>query len=237
MDMNAFEQAHQAFIERHLKSRQGERRARLARGHAHGEKMFLQHVWWPLFRNFHSLHPEYEVYDWNRRMYYLDFAIITPFMRIGIECDGFQSHIMDMDRDKFNYSLRRNTFLAATGWKMLHFSIDELRDNPKLCQDLLRIALGSDTLNKNKAPGLLPNPDEAPARTRDSLLEKEVLLLAWKLSRPLRPKDVREALGVCYITARKHLHSLSAKGLLRPISKGKIIRYYELGDASLNDIT
>jgi hypothetical protein len=37
----------------------------LERGHAHGEKLFLQNVWWPMFSHFDHLHPEYEVLDWR----------------------------------------------------------------------------------------------------------------------------------------------------------------------------
>lgn len=38
----SFEQAHQAFLERHLASRTGERKGRLLRGHQHAEKLLLQ---------------------------------------------------------------------------------------------------------------------------------------------------------------------------------------------------
>ncbi|SDO00372.1 hypothetical protein SAMN04487897_10740 [Paenibacillus sp. yr247] len=61
-----FEKAHQAFLERHLHLRTGERKGRLLRGHNYAEKLLLQNVWWPLFGSLDQLHPEYEIYDWNR---------------------------------------------------------------------------------------------------------------------------------------------------------------------------
>jgi hypothetical protein len=75
-----FEQAHQSFIENHHARRSGERKGRLSRGHNYAEKLLLQQVWWPLFGNFDNLHPEYEIYDWNRKSQFLDFAFFTPFV-------------------------------------------------------------------------------------------------------------------------------------------------------------
>lgn len=63
------------------------------------------------FGNLDHLHPEYEVYDWNRKSQFLDFAYLPAFGRFGNECDGYQSHIKDMDREGFNYSLNRETRL------------------------------------------------------------------------------------------------------------------------------
>lgn len=126
-----FEQAHQSLIKNHHARRTGERKGRLLRGHNFAEKLLLQQVWWPLFGNFDNLHPEYEIYDWNRKSQFLDFAFLTPFGRFGIECDGYQSHIKDMDREKFSYALNRDTFLTGMGWTMIHFSFDDTRTDPR----------------------------------------------------------------------------------------------------------
>lgn len=69
-----FEAAHRLFIEQHTSERSGERKGRLVRGHNFAERLFLQNVWWPLFESLEHLHPEYEVYDWNRKSQFLDFA-------------------------------------------------------------------------------------------------------------------------------------------------------------------
>ncbi|WP_339255982.1 hypothetical protein [Paenibacillus sp. FSL P2-0136] len=212
-----FEQAHSNFMEAHTIVRTGERRGRLLRGHNYAEKLFLQNVWWPLFESLEQLHPEYEVYDWNRKSQFLDFAFLPQNgTRFGIECDGYQSHIKDMDREKFNYALNRDTFLTGMGWKMLHFSFDDIQQRPEVCRMLLQLAL---------APYL--------ARSRvagEQLLsgEKDVLRLAWQMGRPLRPKDVTDYFEINFRTARKLLSVLSEKGLLQPVAGGRGIRSYEL---------
>lgn len=63
-----FVTAHQAWLDKHVQSREGERKGRLERGHGHGERLFLEKVWWPLFGHFDHLHPEYEVADWRGQL-------------------------------------------------------------------------------------------------------------------------------------------------------------------------
>ncbi|WP_327205153.1 hypothetical protein [Paenibacillus sp. Soil522] len=149
--MDLFEREHAVFIEKHLVGRNGERKDRLLRGHGYGEKLLLQNVWWPVFGNFDYLHPEYEVYDRNRKSYFLDLAFTPPFGLFNIECHGFQSHIKDMDREKFSYSLNRDTFLTALGWKNIHFSFDDIKDRPEICRSLLQLVIGPYLLNKDSA--------------------------------------------------------------------------------------
>jgi len=213
--MHTFEHMHTLFIEKHVEKRSGERKARLLRGHSYGEKLLLQNVWWPVFGNFDYLHPEYEVYDRNRKSYFLDFAFLPPFGRFDLECDGFQSHVKDMDREKFSYSLNRDTFLTALGWKMIHFSFDDIKDRPEICRSLLQLVIG---------PYLLHKANINPV----SKIEKDLLLLAWQLGRPIRPIDVCNAWKLNFRTARKLLAGLADKGWLQSVSKGRTIRYYEL---------
>lgn len=222
-----FETAHMAFIEHHAALRSGERKGRLIRGHLYAEKLFLQNVWYPLFGHLDYLHPEYEIYDWNRKSQFIDFAYVTPFGHFGIECDGFQSHVKDMDREKFSYSLNRETFLTAMGWKMMHFSFDDIQNRPEVCRMLLQMVIG---------PYMIRNGTANSAAISAYVMEKEVLRLAWRLNRWIRPKDVIDHLDVDFRTARKWLRSLVEKGCLSPIVRGKDIRYYELKEGSLEHI-
>lgn len=211
-----FEEAHGLFIDQHLAARIGERRGRLVRGHNFAEKLFLQNVWWPLFESLEDLHPEYEVYDWNRKSQFLDFAFLPPNgSRVGIECDGYQSHVKDMDREKFSYALNRDTFLTGVGWRMLHFSFDDIQQRPEVCQMLLQLALAPYLSRKTDGVDLLSQ-------------EKEVLRFAWRFGRAVRPKDVTKYFCINYRTARKLLHSLCEKGLMKPVNRGERIRYYEV---------
>lgn len=215
-----FEQAHNAWIERHLSLRSGERKGRLARGHRYAEKLLLQNVWWPLFGNFEHLHPEYEVYDWNRKSQFLDFAFLPPFGRFGLEVDGFQSHVKEMDREKFSYALNRDTFLTGMGWKMIHFSFDDVQQRPEVCIMLLQMLIG---------PYLIRSRSAGPI----TAAEKDVLQLAWSLGRPIRAKDVADACQVNYRTARKRLQALVHLGALRPIVRSKYASSYELNEEML----
>lgn len=221
-----FNQAHRTFMEKHLAGRMGERRGRLQRGHQYAEKLLLQNVWWPLFGTFEHLHPEYEVYDWNRKSQFLDFAFLPPYGRFGIECDGFQSHVKDMDREKFSYALNRDTFLTGMGWKMLHFSFDDIQSRPEVCRMLLNLAVG---------PYLLMAPSGSPAGSA-SPLEKEVLRLAWHLGGSVRPRDVAVHDSVSFRTARNRLNRLVHKGWLRPVASGTYICRYELTDRSVEGL-
>lgn len=210
-----FETVHQEFIQHHLDIRSGERKGRLLRGHKYGEKLLLQNVWWPLFGSFDHLHPEYEIFDWNRKSQFLDLAFLPPYGRFGLECDGFQTHVRDMDQEKFSYSLNRDTFLTGMGWTIIHFSFDDVKSRPEICRKLLQLVIAPYLVRSRKGPSL-------------SADEKEVLRLIWNLGRPVRPKDIINFYEVNFRTARKWLQGLVEKGILRPIIKNRYICYYEL---------
>ncbi|MCY9516595.1 hypothetical protein [Paenibacillus apiarius] len=218
-----FETAHAAFLDDHRTHRSGERKGRLLRGHQYAEKLLLKNVWWPLFGNFDNLHPEYEVYDWNRKSQFLDVAFLPPFGKFGLECDGFQSHVKDMDREKFSYALNRDTFLTGMGWKMIHFSFDDIQHRPEICRTLLQLVL---------SPYLIRSRPLRPA----VFIEKEILRYAWSLGRWVRPKDVADCFDVDFRTARKWLRSLVEKGWLQPIARGRDIRYYELKEVAMEHL-
>ncbi len=171
-------------------------------------------MWWPLFGNLDHLHPEYEVYDWNRKSQFLDFAFLPPYGKFGLECDGYQSHVKDMDREKFSYSLNRDTFLACMGWRIIHFSFDDVQKRPEVCRMLLQMVIGP-TLIRN-ASGSSTSP-----------LEREVLRMAWCTGKGIRPKDIMIQYHVNFRTARKWLQGMADKGMLRPVLKNTYICYYE----------
>lgn len=209
-----FEQAHQQLLEQHLSNRTGERRGRLARGHQYAEKLLLQNVWWPLFGNLDHLHPEYEVYDWNRKSQFLDFAFLPAYGRFGLECDGYQSHVKDMDRERFSYSLNRDNFLKGLGWTIIHFSFDDVQNRPEICRMLLQMVISPSLLRISPGEALSPQ-------------EKEIVKLAWSQEKGLRPKDVVLQYNMNFRTARKQLQELVRKGQLRPVIQNSYICYYE----------
>jgi hypothetical protein len=84
--MMTFDMAYEQFINQHH-----EAIGKLRDGHGYGEKLFLQKVWWPAFRNFDYFHPEYAIMDMRYGAYFLDYAYIPnpAVMQLAIEIDGY----------------------------------------------------------------------------------------------------------------------------------------------------
>lgn len=218
-----FEEAHAAYIQHHLQRRTGERRGRLERGHRDAEKLFCRNVWWPLRGNFDNLHPEFEVLDWRGLSYFCDFAWFTWSAKLIIEIKGFGPHVKDMDRQKYCNELNRETFLAAMGFQVISFAYDDVVDRPELCITLLRMVLGR--YQQESSPVNLNNA-----------AEREIIRLAYRLARPLRPIDAETHLSINHRTAVRTLQSLCTKGLLSAVAgvKGKHVVRYELQRNAIN---
>jgi len=198
-----FEEKHEAFIQYHLNRRHGERKGRLERGHREAEILFCRNVWWPLRGNFDDLHPEFEVLDWRGLSYFCDFAWLTRSVKLIIEIKGFGPHVRDMDRQKYCNELNRETFLTAMGYQVISLAYDDVAQRPELCITLLRMVLSR------------YQPESSPIDLK-SIAEREIIRLACKLVRPLRPIDVEAHLGINHRTAVRMLQSLCAKGMFRP---------------------
>ncbi|NOU95841.1 hypothetical protein GC093_21830 [Paenibacillus sp. LMG 31456] len=208
-------EAHDVFIRHHLKSRSGERRNRLERGHLHGESLFLKNVWWPLRGSFDDLHPEYEVLDWRGRSYFADLAWLPGFVKLLFEIKGFAAHVRDMDRQKYSNELNRETFLHAMGYSVISFAYDDIEQRPDLCIALLRMVLSR------------YQTSQVPI-SRALIAEKEIIRLSVQLAQPIRPKDVERHFEIDHKTAVLMLQRLCTKGWLRPTFRGKgerIVRY------------
>ncbi|MBA9084206.1 very-short-patch-repair endonuclease [Fontibacillus solani] len=217
-----FEDSHDAFIQYHLKKRTGERRGRLGRGHREAEKLFCQNVWWPLRGNFDGLHPEFEVLDWRGMSYFCDFVWLKQPLKLVIEIKGFGPHVRDMDRQKYCNELNRETFLSSMGYQVISFAYDDVAHRPEICITLLRMVLGR--FQSSSSPISL-----------ESLIEREIIRLAYSLSRPLRPIDVKTHLDINHRTAVRTLQSLASKGIFSstPGVKGKHVVRYELQQCAL----
>jgi hypothetical protein len=118
------------------------------------------------------------------------------------------SHVRDMDRQRYCDELNREIFLQGMGFRLVSFAYDDVAHRPELCIMLLRLLLGQ---FKPK-----PAPMNFAAR-----IAKELILLAFQLARPIRPIDVEKHLMVNSRTAVKYLQALCDKGWLRPVPAGK----------------
>ncbi|WP_438348887.1 hypothetical protein ACP8HI_25440 [Paenibacillus sp. FA6] len=215
--MRNFEEEHQVFFQHHLNLRSGERKGRLERGHNHGEVLFLKNVWWPLYKNFDGLHPEFEVADWRNRSYFGDFAYLKGHLKFILEIKGYGPHVRDMDRKKYCDELNRELFLQSIGYRVISFAYDDVFERPELCRNLLQMLL-----NRYLA---LEQPN-----ILSTISENEVIRLALSLTQPLSPKGVASHFGINHRTAIRILQSLCSKGWLRPIEtgNGSRIHRYEL---------
>ncbi|HEX7055680.1 MAG TPA: hypothetical protein VF260_00585 [Bacilli bacterium] len=215
MNHELFEDAYNDWLRSHLHKRSGERKGRLERGHQHAEKLFLQNVWWPLFGHFHHLHPEYEILDWRGRPYFLDFAWLPGHVKIAFEIKGFGPHVRDMDRKHYCYELNRETFLQSLGFRVVAIPYDDVAERPDLLVSLLRALLG-------QFAAVSKNFD------RFTRIERDVLLLAMGMNKPVRPIEIAAALHINRRTAVSALQSLCRKGRLQAIYGGratKVCRY------------
>lgn len=212
-----FDQAYEAFLGDYAGRRKGERRRRLLEGHAHAEKCFLQEVWWPVFKSFDHLHPEYEIADFKDGVRYLDFAFIRGQLRLALEIDGYGPHWRNISRAQFSDHLMRQNHLLMDGWKLLRFSYDDLTERPLYCQQLVQQFMGI-WMNG------MPHSGEGL-----SAEQREIIRFASGIARPIEPNDVCRLLGVQKAKARKLLHSLVELEWLAPDGGGTVrIRRYRL---------
>jgi len=212
-----FEKAYQDLMNTHTAARAGERLRRLQEGHCEAEKMFLKQVWWPLFHHFEYLHPEYEVDDFKDGKRYLDFAYIRPAMRICLEIDGYGPHLKNISRWQFADNLDRQNQLVIDGWTVIRFSYDQVKDQPRRCQQIVQQVIGrwlGDELDQ----------------TTLSFLVKEVLRLAIRKGGLITPREVAEYMRLSKITVLGLLTQLVDKKMLVPASGTVRIRSYRVGD-------
>lgn len=212
-----FEEEYQVFLNAHLQARTGERLRRLQEGHQHAEKLFLKQVWWPLFYQFKYLHPEYEIDDYKDGKRYLDFAYIRPGIRISLEVDGYGPHLKNISRWQFSDNLERQNQLVIDRWTVIRFSFDQVKENPRRCQQVVQQVIGrwlGDELDRSSL----------------SFLEKEVLRLVIRKGENIYPTEVEKHLKLSDKTVKKILSQLVEKKMLIPASGIKRIRSYRLGD-------
>ncbi len=212
-----FEDEYDSFLNGHLQARKGERLRRLEEGHGQAEMLFLKQVWWPQFHNFHYLHPEYEVNDFKDGKRYLDFAYIRAAMRICFEIDGYGPHVKNMSRWQFSDSLDRQNQLIMDGWTVIRFSYDQVKEQPRRCQQITQQVIG-------KMLG------EELDHLSLTFIEKEVIRFALKSGNVVTPRVVAQLLKLSDKTVKKILLELVKKRMLVPTSGKQRFHSYLLGD-------
>ncbi len=214
-----FPEAFEEWYQAHLKKRTGERKDRLKRGLGHGEKMFLEKVWWPLFGRLDALHPEYEVVDWRGKRFFVDFLWHGGEVQFAFEIKGYGPHVEQADRTRYRRELNRELFLQGLGIRVVSIPYDELEENPALIRSFIRTIVA-------------PYLERTGRKTRHNLQERELIRLAIRSGRVVRPADAVRELGINYRTAIKSLQRLCEKGTFRAVPadrSGRITRYEFIG--------
>lgn len=208
MQADTFDKSHKEWLNKHAEKRKGDFKKRLNMSHAHAEIEFLRHIWWPAFGHFNHLHPEYEVTDFFDGRRYLDFAYIRAGIRIAIEVDPYGTHYDKLDRRQYSNQWVRHMHLLNDNWIIVRISLDDIRERPRLWQQLLQQMLGR-LFGEH-----VSIPTELGSRERD------IVRMALRLERPIKLADVRALLQCGYATARKQLAMLESKGWLLPLRTG-----------------
>ncbi|MEX1030427.1 MAG: DNA-binding response regulator [Paenibacillaceae bacterium] len=211
----SLEHSVEMWINQHLSSRKGERHRRLVKGLGYSENMFLEKVWFPIFGQLDHLHPEYEVTDFKDSYRYIDFAYLHHWLRLAIEIDPFGTHHRDMSRDEFSDERDRQNDLIIDGWKVIRFSLDRIRDNPRACQRRLQNLIGKYLVEWQRLKEM-------------SLEEREIIRMARRVRRDLKVRDVKEWLHVSSPHAKKLLFGLVSKKELHPTSGTQRITAFRL---------
>lgn len=212
-----FQAKYENWLNMHLLERQGENKRRLEQGTGHAEKLFLEAVWYPAFHEMDGLHPEYEIDDFRDGVRFLDFAYLKAGLRLAIEIDGYRAHSADLSRWQFSDSLMRQNHLILDGWKLLRFSYDDIKEKPRMCQQLLQQFMGRSFIGRK---------EETSA---EIFLQQEILKYASESRVHVRPSDVIHLLKIKKRDAQKLLHGMVTRQLLLPAGNGtKRIRCYKI---------
>lgn len=211
----SFGRAYARFMEEQINGSSGERKRRLLSDKRYAETLFLKEVWWPAFLSFRRLFAEYEIRDFKDGWRYLDFAFIVNAVLICIEIDPFGTHFRNIDRNRYDDNLHRHNDLVLDDWKIFRFSLDDIKNNPRRCQQTLMQAVAKWGLED----------------TSNLLHLHPIEYAVWKWVESnegmVTPISVARALRINRETSAKYLKLLVIKGLILPASKDgkKVMRY------------
>ncbi|MCU6711782.1 DNA-binding response regulator [Paenibacillus sp. J5C_2022] len=219
-----YEEMYGNWINEHLQQRAktSERWRRLKEGHGHAESDFAKKIWLEAVEDFSYLHPEYEVCDYRDRSRFLDFAYIRPPYRICIEIDGYSWHNRNISRRQFSDDLFRQNDLIMDGWIMIRFSYDDVKDNPRLCQQYVQQLLGK-LYGSNKSD---------PIMGHILPVQREILRFISRQTgnQICSPMQIATSLSLHPSTVRRNMKQLVSVGLLEGASatQAAYIRRYRL---------
>lgn len=217
-----FEIAYEKFIRYHVRHRSGPGADRIKSGLGHAEKLFLEQVWWPTFETFDGLHPEYEVQDYKEGYRFIDFAYVASHFRIAIEIDGVGTHWKNITTWQFSDHCNRQNHLQIDGWHLLRFAYQDVKTQPRMCQQTVQQMIGRLTGSSDTRLSVL------------QVIDRAIIRLALVTNRPITPTDVVTHVKITRNTAIYHLRTLTSMGWLEPASGASRIRSYRVAPSRTN---
>jgi hypothetical protein len=225
----SFDVEYEKWIQKHMSKRHGERKDALRRGQGYGNRMFAEHVWWPLMGHFDGLHPEYEMMDWRGRSYFIDFMWILGGHLFAFEIMDYGSH--GKDRTKYRLDQNRALYIQSQGCLFISISMDEMKENPPFIMAMLRSILG---------PYLTAAADHnRKILHRFHKIERQLIQFAIRKHRMIHPSKAARELELHKDTIIKYCRTLVDQGKLRAVpsgSSGKIYCYEYIGPIHSPDL-
>ncbi|MCM3630685.1 DNA-binding response regulator [Paenibacillus glycanilyticus] len=176
-------------------------------------------MWCPAFGQMEHLYGEYEVNDYKDGVRYLNFAYLRHPHKIAIEIDGYGPHCRDIDRRGFADRLLRQNHLILDHWLLLRFSLDDVKEHPRQCQQMIQQMLGM--LYSHSAVKEI------------NLHQREIIRIVSHHVKPVSPSEISALLGISTQFARKLMQELVTKKFLMSASQGERVRYYRIGKRKL----
>lgn len=213
-----FKEAYETWLkdEIRLASSEGRNQQRLVAGLGPAEQKFATVVWWPAFRNFRGLHPEYAVRDFKDGYRYIDFAYIERHFRVAIEIDGFETHGRDLTPEQFCDHCERQNDLVIDKWHVIRFPAEIVKSSPRHCQQKVQQLLGS------------LSGDVAGEIMNMGVVDREILYLVFGRGRPVTVAEVASHVKLSHRVSIVHLKKLVALGWIEPARGGTRIHEYRV---------
>jgi hypothetical protein len=228
------------WLRSHMLKREGSRLEALKRGHGYGNQLFAEKIWWRLFGHFKGLHPEYEVLDWRGFPFYPDFVWMIGTIRIIFEIQDYGTHIQNMDHKKHRRELNRAMFMHSLQYTVINIALDELQENPDLVLSILRNILAPYLNLQNQIDNTNTQTNtNTIGVNKFSKVEKELMRLAIRQNRLLRPIEAARELEMTTKTTIKYLNQLVEKKKFRAIPSGvtgRVTQYEYIGSSIDSDL-
>lgn len=211
-----FHNAYEEFLNQRIQTDRSRSKERMELGLQHAEKIFLENVWWPAFRNLKGLHPQYEIRDFKDGRRYIDFAFIQAHFRIAIEIDGMGPHWREISQEKFSDHCRRQNHLVIDGWHVLRFTYKDVQHSPRLCQQTIQQLLG-------RLAG-----DASRTLSKLSLTDREIVRFALSRARPVSVTEIATHVQLKKHATIQHLKQLCDTNWLEPANGSLRIHAYRI---------